>query len=123
MADNNPLKANIMRGIRLTVILLGVLSYADSWAAAIGVIKPKTETGETIEQPPQTTVPATTAPAEAVNKVPDKSVQSLPDKKDKQTVSAKGMSSSAIWIGAGVAAALAAMGGGGGGGNSSTPQH
>lgn len=113
--------AEIMRSIRLLVILLGVFAYTDSWAAAIGVIKPKTD--ETVVKPPQTSVPATTAPAEPVKKAPDKSVRVTPDK-NKQAAAAKGMSSKAILIGAGVAAALAAIGGGGGGGgSSSTPQH
>lgn len=86
------------------------------YAAAIGVIKPKTEPEpEEIEKPPEAPPPGTATP--------DKVVKKTPDEKTKSAATAGGISSRAIMIGAGVAAALAALGGGGGGGNASTPDH
>jgi len=86
------------------------------YAAAIGIVKPKTETEE-IEKPPQSSQPETTAP--------DQTVRQTPAAETTSAATAKGISPKAIAIGAGIAAALAALGGGGGGGggNTSTPDH
>lgn len=86
------------------------------YAAAIGIIKPKTKTEE-IEKPPVSSTSDTA--------VSDKVVKQTPEEKTKSEATAKGLSPRAIAIGAGVAAALAALGGGGGGGggNASTPDH
>lgn len=86
------------------------------YAAAIGVIKPKTRTEE-IEKPPTSSTSDTT--------VSDKDAKQPSEEKTTSGTAAKGLSPRAIAIGAGIAAALAALGGGGGGGggNASTPDH
>jgi len=90
------------------------------YAAAIGIVKPKTRTEE-IEKPPEPSTPDATTTSDTTGE--GKVVEQAPDNKTKQGATAKGLSPRAIAIGAGIAAALAAIGGGGGGGNASTPDH
>jgi len=84
------------------------------YAAAIGVVKPKTKT-EDIEKPP---VDTSTETAE-----PDQVAKQTTDDETKPDATQPKVSPRAIMIGVGVAAALALIGGGGGGGNAATPDH
>ena len=85
------------------------------YAAAIGVVKPKTKT-EDIEKPPVDTSTETAEPDQGATQTTEE--QTGTEKKAHPKVS-----SQAIMIGAGVAAALALIGGGGGGGNAATTNH
>lgn len=99
------------------------------YAAAIGVIKPKSEPEEPepeeIEKPPTASQPDTTQ--STTSEQPGETAAMPPPsggETETASASAKRPSSNAILIGVGVAAALAAIGGGGGGsGNASTPDH
>ena len=90
------------------------VSTGTLYAAAIGVVKPRTKADD-IEKPPADTGTETTdstEPDQVANQTPDS--QSAPDEAHPK------ISSQAIIIGAGVAAALALIAGGG---NSSTTSH
>jgi len=108
LVENSVLALNNERCERDEVAFKSVGPY---FAAAIGIVTPKTATD------------ANSSPEKAVAKDASEPAQELSTKPMAAENSGLGISKQTIAIGAGVAALLAAVAGGGGGGSSSTPQH